>query len=236
MKIGYLTGLLALLCGILTACDNDDDFYYPSVQLDFLTATAGVDGALQFVLTDDGSVLPVWEDRSNTRLEVGKKVRIVSNYEICTNAVGELGVRLYAVMNAIAPLPKPEAEFEGGIKHESASVTSLWMGYDYLNILLSVRQSGKHVLQFIEKEVKGPDAEGVEEVSIMLYHAVQSDVQDYAKRAYVSVPLQQYVTEKVKKVKVLFSLYSDAISDEPYAKPDSEKGDVRTYVIEYIPR
>lgn len=236
MRIGYLTTLLVLLWGGLTACGNEDDFYYPPVRLDFLTATAGTDGTIQLVLADDGSVLPVWEDRSKTRLEAGEKVRIVSNYEVCPNAADELGVRLYAVMKAIAPLPKPAAEFEDGIKLEPASVTSLWMGYDYLNILLSVRQTGKHALNFIEEEVKGPDAEGVAEVSIMLYHAVQSDEQDYGKKAYVSVPLRQYATEGVKKVKVYFSLYSDAVSDEPYVKPDSEEGEVKTYVVEYVPR
>lgn len=237
MRIWYLTGLLALLWGALAACGDDDgDFYYPPVRLEFLTATAGADGALQTVLTDDGSILSVWEDRSNTCLEAGNKLRIVSNYEVCSNDGGEVGACLYAVMKAVAPLPKPAEEFENGIKTEPAAVTSLWMGYDYLNILLAVRQQGKHVLHFIEEKVTVPDTEGVVTVRLMLYHAVQNEEPDYAKRAYLSVPLRQYATAGVKKVKVFFSLHSDAVFDEPYVKPDGEEGEVKSYVVDYIPR
>lgn len=235
MRSGYLTALCVCLCLLLAACGGDD-YHYPSVRMEFLTATAGADGALQLVLADDGAVCPVWEDRSHTRLEAGEKVRIVSNYETVFNAAGEAGVRLYAVMKAIAPQPKPAAEFEEGIHTAPASVQSIWMGYDYLNILLSVSQPGKHQLHFIEEEVGELQPDGTLAVKLMLYHAVQEEATDYEKRAYLSVPLRQYVTEGVRRVNVQFSLHSDQAFDEPYEKPDSQVGGVMTYNFEYIPK
>lgn len=234
MRNGYLWGWCAVFWLLLAACGGED-YRYPSVRLEFLTATAGADGALQLVRADDGAVLPVWEDRSRTLLEAGEKARIVSNYEMVSNATGEEGVRLYAVMKAIAPLPKPAADFEEGIHTAPASVRSIWMGYDYLNILLSVRQPGKHLFHFIEEEVSAPGADGTLTVRLMLYHAVQDETADYEKRAYLSVPLRQYVMEGVSRVKVLFSLHSDRAFDEPYEKPDSDTGGVMTYSFEYVP-
>ena len=45
--------LLPLLACLLTGC-GDDDYHYPSVKLEFLTAFSGADGYLQSVVTDEG--------------------------------------------------------------------------------------------------------------------------------------------------------------------------------------
>ena len=44
--------LLPLLACLLTGC-GDDDYHYPSVKLEFLTAFSGADGYLRSVVTDD---------------------------------------------------------------------------------------------------------------------------------------------------------------------------------------
>ena len=229
----WVGGMLGLLCTLwLTACSDGNDYYYPSVKQEFLTAEAGENGALRRVQTDQGIWLSVKEDRSQTLAEPGELVRIVSNYEQI-----ESSVCLYGVLKTIAPQPQPAEKFEEGLHTEPAAVTSIWMGWDYLNLILAVRQQGKHAFHFIEQEVTEPDAQGVVTVGLMLYHEVQPDaLEDYSKRAYASVPLRQYVKEGVRKVKVHFSLQTDRAFDEPYEKPDSEIGEVVTYSFEYIPK
>ena len=55
--------LLPLLACLLAGC-GDDDYHYPSVKLEFLTAFSGADGYLQSVVTDEGETLPVVEDKA----------------------------------------------------------------------------------------------------------------------------------------------------------------------------
>ena len=38
MKKGCLYGLMLLLATLFASCGDDDDYYYPSVKLEFLTA------------------------------------------------------------------------------------------------------------------------------------------------------------------------------------------------------
>lgn len=228
----WISWIFCFLCGLFSVACDGDDYCFPSVKQEFLTAEAGADGTLQRVRTDQGAWLKVMEDRSETQTEAGKQVRIVSNYEQV-----ESSVRIYAVLKPIAPQPQPAEKFEEGIHTEPAAVTSIWMGYDYLNMLLAVRQQGKHAFHFIEQEVSEPDEQGTVTVGLMLYHEVQPHAQvDYNKRAYASVPLRLYVQPGVRKVKVNFSLHSDRAFDEPYEKPDSEQGEVMTYRFEYIPQ
>ena len=60
--------LLPLLACLLAGC-GDDDYHYPSVKLEFLTAFSGADGYLRSVVTDEGETLPVVEDKTKTNIE-----------------------------------------------------------------------------------------------------------------------------------------------------------------------
>mgnify|MGYP003236675513 CR=1 FL=1 len=64
-----LCWFLPVLVFMLVSCGDDDDYHYPSVKLDFLTAQAGADGSLQSVLTDEGETLAIVEDASKTRID-----------------------------------------------------------------------------------------------------------------------------------------------------------------------
>ena len=48
----WLLGMLFLM----TACGDDDDYYYPSVKLEFVTVKAGADGLIQSLLPDKGEL------------------------------------------------------------------------------------------------------------------------------------------------------------------------------------
>jgi len=199
--------LLPVLACILVSCGDDDSYHYPPVKLEFLTAQAGASGNLQSILTDEGETFAVVEDATNTRIDADASVRIVSNYGKAVAANGSTGVKLYALLSAVSPLPKPESAFKDGVKRDPADVTSIWMGLDYLNIILDIRaQNGKHSFHFIEEEVTTDEKTGTRSVYLSLYHDDGGDVQAYSKRGYLSIPLRQYAEEGIEKIMLHFSL------------------------------
>ncbi|MBQ8502469.1 MAG: hypothetical protein IJ494_09320 [Bacteroides sp.] len=211
--------LLTLFC-LLTACGDDDDYHYPSVKLEFLTAYTDANGVVERVCTDAGETWPVLQTSAATVVKADTAYRIVTNYEPVTASDGTQGVKLYAWSNAISPLPLPASEFKEGVRCEPAEVASIWMGYEYLNMLLTVKQQGKHSLHFVEETVEVDTDSRCSTVYLSLYHAVTSEVQDYTKRAYLSVPLYPYLKDGVEKLKVFFSWIN-------------ESGEKKTYSCEY---
>nr|WP_302830967.1 NigD-like C-terminal domain-containing protein [uncultured Bacteroides sp.] len=219
----YCWLLFTLLVFLLTSC-GDDDYHYPSVKLEFLTAFSGSDGSLQSVLTDEGEQYPVLENASKLTIDPNSFVRIVSNYEPVKAADGVAGVKLYAALGTISPFPLPADKFEDGVKTDPVELQSIWMGIDYLNLLLGIKaQDGKHLLHFIEDEVVKDKSTGLVNVHLTLYHDAANDVLAYTKRAYVSVPLWQYAEEGVKKVAVTMDI-------------NTYSGETKTYQFEYLPK
>ena len=214
----YLSLCSLLLCSLLlSACNGDDDYHYPSVKLEFLTAYSDAGGTLKSIRTDAGEVFPVVAMTSPIALTPDSVYRIVTNYEPATASDGTTGVKLYAWSNAVSPLPKPVSEFEEGVKTLPAEVVSIWKGYEYLNILLEVSQQGKHTLGFVEDEVTTDAAEGRTTVHLSLYHDATSEVMDYAKRAYLSIPLWQYQAESLESLTICFTLQTNAGEEKTYS-------------------
>lgn len=202
----YCWWFLPVLACLLIAC-GDDDYHYPSVKLEFLTAFSGATGSLQTVLTDEGESYPVVEDASNMQTELNSFVRIVSNYAPAKTADGTDGVKLYATLNAVAPVPVTADKFEGGVKTDPVELQSIWLGRDYLNLLLGIKmQNGKHLLHFVEDKVVLDETGEHLTVHLTLYHDAGGDVSAYTKRAYASVPLWVYAAEGIRKVTVCFTL------------------------------
>ncbi|WP_455966685.1 NigD1/NigD2 family lipoprotein [Bacteroides fluxus] len=217
----YYRWLLPLFACLLAAC-GDDEYHYPSVKLEFLTAHAGADGSLQSVLTDEGKTYRVVEDATNSVIDANSSVRIVGNYGPATASDGISAVKLYAAMRTVSPVPQPAGEFEGGVKTDPADVLSIWMGLDYLNITLNIKaQGGRHTFHFIEDKVASDVEAGHKEVYLTLYHDAAHDT-GYTQRAYLSVPLRQYAAEGVEKVTVHFSLHTYS-------------GEMKTYDFDYVP-
>ena len=77
-------------------------------------------------------------DDSHSRIRPDSLVRIVSNYEWVHEEGGE-GVHLYAVSAAVAPIPLPVDKFPEGVKTDPVDVLSVWMGRNYLNLMLTVK-------------------------------------------------------------------------------------------------
>lgn len=213
---------LPLLVCLLAGCDDNDDYHYPSVKLEFLTAFSGADGYLQSVVTDEGETLPVVEDKTKTNIEANASVRVISNYASEVTADGTAGAVLYALSGVLSVAPQTADKFEEGVRTEPADVLGIWMGLDYLNMTLIVKENGGHKFHFIEDEVIVDAATGCSEVYLTLYHDAKEEVVSYTRRTYVSVPLRQYAEEGIRKVMVHFSVHTYS-------------GDVKTYDFVYNP-
>lgn len=211
-----------MLACLLAACGGDEEYHYPSVKLEFLTAFSGADGYLQAVVTDEGETLPVVEDKTKTNIEANTSVRIISNYAREQAADGTVGAVLYALSGVFSVPPRTADKFEEGIRTEPADVLSIWMGHDYLNMMLEVKENGEHKFHFIEDEVTVDAASGCSEVHLTLYHDAKEEMASYTRRAYASVPLRQYAAEGIRKVTVRFGVHTYS-------------GDFKTYEFVYNP-
>lgn len=199
--------VLSLLFLLLGASCGDDDYHYPDISQDYLTAQSGADGRLETVTDDDGVTLPVLNSVSAPGQAADTTLRIVANYAREEAADGSLGARLYAAQLAVSPVPLPAESFEEGVKNDPASVLSIWLGLDYLNVVLEIKTGGgSHAFHFVEDRVKDLDGGTRREVDVTLYHDAADDPQYYTRRAYLSVPLWPYVADGVETLGIRFNL------------------------------
>lgn len=228
MKKIYSYSLFVLLLTLFGGCEKEDAYFYPPVKLEFLTAHSSSSGHLEYVITDKGIRYPVAEDRTNSKMVADSYVRILSNYELFSlNSVSQ--VRLYALATPVSVTPKHVSDpvFASGIKTDPAEVLSIWMGRDYLNIILALQaQNKKHLFHFVEERVT--DSPATREVTLLLYHDAGGDLEAYTKRAYLSIPLAKYAKELGdRKVVVKFKYFrrqadGQKVEDTSYCDPGFE--------------
>jgi hypothetical protein len=205
-----LFGLLVTL----TACSSNEEIY-PSVQMDFVTAQTGSKGKITGFITDKGKNYSVSDDRTSTPYNANQTQRIVANYELLTSK-NDTTIRVYSSIAAISSVPKKAATFTNGVKTDPAEVLSIWKGLNYLNIVLNILAQDKtHTFSFVEQSVT-TDKNGRKNISILLYHDANNDVEDYTKRAYLSIPLQQYAGSDNSGAIITFSLYTYGGIKESY--------------------
>ena len=188
MKIGklYMIWLWGLL--LLMAACGDDDYYYPSVKMEFVTIEAGDDGRIRTLIPDKGDILPVSQDLTGSTISPNTARRVMSNYETM-----EEGAKIYSLQSLLTPTPKPKDDpaFKDKEGKDPVEVVSIWLGRDYLNMILNLKVStGKgHTFGIIEDK---SELETTRSVDMLLYHDADSDEEYYNRRAYISVPLKQY--------------------------------------------
>ncbi|WP_239448734.1 NigD-like C-terminal domain-containing protein [Mediterranea sp. An20] len=223
---GSLRKLLMLPAALLlwAAC-SDDDYHYPSVSLEYLTARSNSAGTLETVLTDGGGLYAVLNEVTAPNRAADSTLRIIANYacELADNG-DTTGVLLYSASTVVSPVPQPAAAFAGGVKTDPASVLSIWMGLDYLNVVLEIKGTdAAHAFHFVEDKVEGGEEEAHREVALTLYHDAADDPPYYTRRAYLSVPLCSYITDQTESLTVRFSL-------------QNEEDETETYTFNYLPR
>ena len=218
----WLLGMLFLM----TAC-GDDDYYYPSVKLEFVTVEAGEDGRIQTLIPDKGEVLTVSEDRTGSTISPNTSRRVMSNYEVLS---GENTATIYSLQSLIVPVPKPEDDpvYKDGIKQDPVEVVSIWLGRDYLNMILNLKVNGgkQHVFGIVE-DLSEFETNGT--VNMLLYHDANGDEEYYNRRAYLSVPLDKYADAENpgQKITIKFKYYTydkdgTAIESGKYCNPGFE--------------
>ena len=121
------------------------------MKLEFVTVEAGEDGRIQTLIPDKGEVLTVSEDRTGSTISPNTSRRVMSNYEVLS---GENTATIYSLQSLITPVPKPEDDpvYKDGIKLDPVEMVSIWLGRDYLNMILNLKIStGKgHVFGIVE--------------------------------------------------------------------------------------
>lgn len=225
LHIVWLLGVLFLI----VACKKEDDFYYPSVSLGFVTVKAGEDGSLQMLIPDKGKPLPVLKDRTGARISPNTFKRQLSNYEV-TVADGTEKAIIYSLQELLALEPKraDDPAFSDGIKTDPVNMVSIWMGRDYLNMILNLKVKGdkKHVLGMIEESVAVKGGEKI--VTLSLFHDAAGDEPYYERKAYISVPLQSYKADSPKQIiKIRFKYHTygkegHVIESDRYCRPGFE--------------
>lgn len=211
---------LPLLLGILTGC-QEDEYHYPSVKLEFMTVGANADGVLSYVITDEGKEYPLANKISNDHFKPDTLIRIISNYELTEQDNDQENALLYGASNAIAPFPLSADKFTDGIKTDPVDVQSIWLGWNYLNMVLEVKAQNKHhKFHFVENEHTTEGNHST--VRLTLYHDNGDDLAAYTQRAYCSIPLWQYATDNVETVAVSIDIHTYS-------------GDIKTYTFEYRP-
>ena len=222
LHVIWLWGLLFLM----TAC-GDDDYYYPSVKLEFVTVEAGEDGRIQTLIPDKGEALPVAEDRTGSTIAANTSRRVMSNYEVLPDGSA---ATIYSLQSLIVPVPKPEDDpvYKDGIKQDPVEVVSIWLGRDYLNMILNLKVDGgkQHVFGIVE-DLSEFETNGT--VNMLLYHDANGDEEYYNRRAYLSVPLDKYADAENpgQKITIKFKYYTydkdgTAIESGKYCNPGFE--------------
>ena len=202
---GKIVFEIGLLLALTTSCAKEA-FVYPPVKMEFVSVSSNARGALDKLQPDKGPLLTIVEDRSATVVTPDTVMRVITNYE---RTSPEQAV-VYAIGSVLTHTPEPRDSelFKDGIKRDPIGLESIWMGREYLNmvLLMKVREE-MHFFQFVEEKV-------VEEadrttVTLSLYHDASGDNEGYTQNVYASIPLQKY-TSSGKEVEVHFCYRSDA--------------------------
>ena len=209
-----------LLFGLwmLTACSSDGH-HYPSVKEEFFSGYANADSLLRYIITDDGQQHIVTDSNDIDPVIPDSLIRLMGYYEELPSGQ----VKIHSFVSAIAPQPVPAVQYADSVSTAPIAVQSLWLGYQYLNMLLHVKTGGKkHKIVFLEDSYIAPDADGVAHVSCRIYHKAEDDAQAYQIRGYASLPLASYLKPDVHQLNLSISFLN-------------YDGEIRTYQFEYKP-
>lgn len=207
MKKSLLFTLIATLAWVMTACSNDSDYHYPSVKLEFLTATSDKDGKLTSILSDEGTSYTIAQDATGNTTHADTTLRIVANYEPLSATLPE--AKLYAWTHVTSPLPLQAGRFEQGVETSPVNIVSVWKGLNYVNMILTVReQSGQHRFHFAEEQVLTDLNASTRRIYITLYHHIEQTQQDYDKRVYLSMPTAQYLSPDIAHTELYLTIHT----------------------------
>lgn len=219
-SILHIFFLLTALFSCAACSDKMEE--YPSLLMEYITAETGDKGTVTGFTTDKGRFYSVSEDKTGKTFTRDSTLRLITYYEFVASSKKDTTACLYAAAAAVSPVPKQESEFKGGIYVAPADILSIWMGKEYLNVVLNILAQDKtHTFGFIEQS-RTTDEKGRTIVSLMLYHDDNNDTMAYTKRIYLSIPLKKYIDGSGNDIIVSFSLHT-------------YNNSVKTYTLTYSP-
>ena len=195
---------------LMASCE-EEEYYYPSVKLEFVTVKAGSDGKIKILIPDKEEQLQVSQDLTNSSISPNSFRRVLSNYERLLASDGKsVSAKIYSLQNILLLEPKllDDVSFGGVMKADPVDVISIWTGGGYLNLILNLKVKGgkQHVLGIVEEEDTGMSI-AKEMITLSLYHNANGDEEYYNRRAFISVPLSKYDFDKAIKVEFKYHTY-----------------------------
>ena len=170
----------------LTSC-GEDEYVFPNLMTEMTCLKTNSEGIGTEIVTDDGTVWHLQEGNRPDSLTADSTYRVVSRFAPISDTEAEV----YSFWKVIAPLPKPEREYES-TRTDPVSLQSIWRSGDYLNMVLQVSvKDQEHNLSFIESALRS-NGNRKQTLMLTLYHDRKGDVEGFYQKFYLSVPLWHY--------------------------------------------
>ena len=193
---------------LFSACGKED-YVYPNLITEMACLKTDGNGIGTQIVTDHGIVWHLQKDNRPDSLTADSTYRVVSRFA----PLNDSEVQAYAFWKVIAPLPKPEMEYET-IHTAPVSMQSIWRSGDYLNMVLHVKvKDQEHELSFIENGITS-NTDGSQTLMLTLFHDRKGDVEGFDQKFYLSVPLWHYQEKLHKGDQIVFQLntYQEGIT------------------------
>ena len=200
MKKLLKTICIFLSAVLLSACGKED-YVYPNLITEMACLKTDGNGIGTQIVTDQGIVWHLQKDNRPDSLTADSTYRIISRFA----PLNESEAQAYAFWKVIAPLPKPEKEYET-IHTDPVSIQSIWQSGDYLNMVLHIKvKDQEHELSFIENGI-ATNTDGTQTLMLTLFHNRKGDVEGFDQKFYLSVPLWHYQNKLNKGDQIVFQL------------------------------
>ena len=208
MKMRFIRYFFILFTAtILTAC-GEEEYVYPNLITEMSCLKTDAKGFGTQIITDNGTIWHLLEGNQPDSLTADTLYRVVSRYEPLTMSnAPKAEAKAYSFYSVIAPLPKPESEYES-IHRDPVNIQSIWRSGEYLNMVLEIMvKDQEHELSFIENGFS-PNANGTQTLTLTLFHDRKNDVEGFTKKYYLSVPLWHYQGKLNKGDSIVFEVYT----------------------------
>ena len=196
-----LKTICVFLSAVLFSACGKEDYVYPNLITEMACLKTDGNGIGTQIVTDQGIVWHLQKDNRPDSLTADSTYRIISRFA----PLNESEAQVYAFWKVIAPLPKPEKEYET-IHTDPVSIQSIWQSGDYLNMVLHIKvKDQEHELSFIENGITA-NTDGTQNLMLTLFHNRKGDVEGFDQKFYLSVPLWHYQDKLNKGDQIVFQL------------------------------
>ena len=196
-----LKTICVFLSAVLLSACGKEDYVYPNLITEMACLKTDGNGIGTQIVTDQGIVWHLQKDNRPDSLTADSTYRIISRFA----PLNEPEAQAYAFWKVIAPLPKPEKEYET-IHTDPVSIQSIWQSDDYLNMVLHIKvKDQEHELSFIENGI-ATNTDGTQSLMLTLFHNRKGDVEGFDQKFYLSVPLWYYQDKLNKGDQIVFQL------------------------------